>query len=424
MVRLAPFAETMDGAAKHDESVNTNSAQPVGVGRAAPARASQFRKFLSLADFERAARRRLPWMLYSFIAGGSEDEVSLAASSAAFEDYAFVPRVLVDVAGRSQEATLFGKTYAVPFGIPPMGVGALFAYRNDVVLARAAADHGMPFILSASSLIPMETVKEAAGPSAWYQAYIPGEKPRISALIDRVEATGFDTFVVTVDVPVSANRENNERNGFTTPLRPSFKLFMDGAAHPRWLIGTALRTLVNHGMPHFENTDATRGPPIVSRDLTRATGFRDRLSWEHIDFIRRRWKGKLVIKGVLAAEDARLAREAGVDGVMVSNHGGRQLDGAIAPLRVLPEIVDAAGDMTVMYDGGVRRGADVLKALALGARFVFVGRPFLFAAAVGGEPAVRHAATLLTKEIDRNMALLGITSLDQLTPSHIRSIRE
>ncbi|MGI9408463.1 MAG: alpha-hydroxy acid oxidase [Hyphomicrobiaceae bacterium] len=413
----------MDGATTGTEKVDLHCGTSVGVGRLARQPVSQFRSILSLADFERKARRRLPWMLYSFIAGGAEDEAALAESAAAFRDYAFVPRVLVDVSRRSQTTSLFGKPYAAPFGIPPMGVGALFAYRNDVVLAHVAESMQLPFILSASSLIPLETVK-AAGPNAWYQAYVPGDEPRIAALIDRVAAAGFDTFVVTVDVPVAANRENNERNGFTTPLRPSFKLFWDGATHPSWLFGTALRTLISHGMPHFENTDATRGPPIISRDLTRATGLRDGLSWQHLKFIRSKWAGKLVVKGVLAAADAKIVREAGADGVIVSNHGGRQLDGAIAPLRVLPEIVEASGDMVVMYDGNIRRGADVLKALALGAQFVFVGRPFLFAAAVGGEAGVRHAAELLTREIDRDMAMLGITSLAELTTDHIRRIRE
>ena len=393
----------------------------MGVGKVAPQAPSRFRKFLSLADFERAARRRLPHMLYSFIAGGAEDEVSLALNRNAFADYAFVPRVLSRISERSQSTTLFGKSYAVPFGIPPMGIGSLFAYRNDILLAKAAGALNLPFVLSASSLIPMETVKQS-GPTAWYQAYLPGEGDRIDALVDRVAAAGFDTFVLTVDVPVSANRENNERNGFTTPLRPSLKLVWDGATHPRWLIGTALRTLINHGMPHFENTDATRGPPILSRDLARASGLRDQLGWEHLERIRKRWPGKLLVKGVLAGEDARMAREKGVDGVIVSNHGGRQLDGTIAPLQALPDVVDAAGDMTVMLDGGIRRGSDILKALALGASFVFVGRPFLFASVVGGAPAVRHAADLLTKEIDRDMALLGIRALDELRPEHVRRI--
>lgn len=413
----------MDGDQKLDVTTDTATAsgRPVGVGRVVPQTPSRYRKYLSLADFERAARRRLPFMLYSFIAGGSEDEVSLANNRNAFADYAFVPRVLGRISERSQATTLFGKTYSVPFGIAPMGVGSLFAYRNDVHLAEAAGALDLPFVLSASSLIPMETVKQS-GPTAWYQAYLPGEDQRIDALVDRVAATGFDTFVLTVDVPVSANRENNERNGFTTPLRPSIKLFWDGAAHPRWLIGTALRTLISHGMPHFENTDATRGPPILSRDLTRASGLRDQLGWEHLERIRQRWPGKLLVKGVLAAEDARIAREKGVDGVIVSNHGGRQLDGTIAPLQVLPEVVDAAGDMAVLLDGGIRRGSDVLKALALGASYVFLGRPFLFASVVGGVPAVRHAADLLTKEIDRDMALLGIRTLDELRPEHVRRI--
>jgi L-lactate dehydrogenase (cytochrome) len=183
-----------------------------------------------------------------------------------------------------------------------------------------------------------------------------------------------------------------------------------------------LRTVVNHGLPRFENRDADRGPPILSRGLRHVTGPRDRLTWEHLKFIRRRWRGNLVIKGILAAEDAHSAREAGADGIIVSNHGGRQLDGAIAPPRVLPEIARAAAPMTVMFDGGIRRGSDVLKALALGAHLAFVGRPFLFAA-ICGEAAVCRAAGLLSEEIDRNMALLGITRLDQLTPGHVRQIR-
>ncbi len=412
----------MDGDQKLSELSDGIAAHPVGVGKVTGQVSSKLRNFLSLSDFERVARRRLPHMLHSFIAGGAEDEASLTNNRSVFSDYAFVPRVLANVSCRSQSTNLFGETYNVPFGIAPMGIGALFAYRNDVLLAEAGEALGLPFVLSASSLIAMETVKQS-GSTTWYQAYLPGEDRRIEALVDRVAAAGFDTFVLTVDVPVSANRENNERNGFTTPLRPSLKLVWDGLTHPRWLMGTAARTLLNHGMPHFENTDATRGPPILSRDLTRASGLRDQLGWEHLELIRRRWKGTLVVKGVLAAEDGLIAKDKGVDGVIVSNHGGRQLDGTIAPLHVLPEIVDAAGDMVVMLDSGIRRGGDVLKALALGASFVFLGRPFLFAAVVGGQPAVRHAVELLSKEIDRNMALLGIRSLNELRPEHVRRIR-
>jgi L-lactate dehydrogenase (cytochrome) len=372
------------------------------------------RRILALEDFEGAARRRLPRSLFGFVAGAAETDAALRGNRAAFAEHAFVPRVLVDSSRRSATATLFGEGYTAPFGIAPMGASALIAYRGDLVLARAAASAGIPFILSGSSLIRLEEVARAGG-APWFQAYVPGEPKRIEALVDRVAAAGFGTIVLTVDVPVGANRENNVRNGFTLPLRPGPHLVWDGVKHPGWLCGTAARTLLRHGMPHFENMMASRGPPILSRSLERQLGERDTLAWPHLEAIRERWPGRLVVKGILAAEDARRAREAGADGVIVSNHGGRQLDFALAPLRALPSIRAVAGEMTVMLDGGVRRGTDVLKALALGADFVFVGRPMLFAAAVAGEAGVAHAIRLLREEIERDMALLGVTSLGQMT---------
>lgn len=384
-----------------------------------PTREPGMRRLLALDDFERASRSHLPRLLHEFIAGGAETGASLRGNRAAFAEHVLVPRVLGDVSGRSLTTDLFGAVHSAPFGIAPMGVGALCAYRSDIVLARAAAASGIPFVLSASSLIPMEEVPKV-NPDAWYQAYLPGEPTRIEALVDRVAAAGFGTFVLTADVPVAANRENNDRNGFTVPIRPSLRLALDGLTHPSWLLGTALRTLWRHGMPHFENMDATRGPPVLSRDLVRAVGRRDGLSWKHLELIRRRWKGRLVVKGVLFGEDARTAAGCGADGVIVSNHGGRQLDGAVAPLDALPEVARAAGGMTVMLDGGIRRGTDVLKALLLGADFVWLGRPFLYAAAVGGEAGVRHAAALLAEEIDRDMALLGVRALGDLRPEMLR----
>jgi L-lactate dehydrogenase (cytochrome) len=377
------------------------------------------RRYLALDDFEPVARRRLPRPVFGFIAGGAETDASLRANRAAFDTYAFVPRVLVDTSARTGSASVFGREYAAPFGIAPMGASAVAAHEADIVLAQAAAASGIPYILSASSLTRLEDVRRA-GATGWYQAYLPGAPSRIEPLLDRVAAAGFETFVLTVDVPVTANRENNVRNGFSIPLRPTPRLAWQGITHPRWLIGTALRTLFRRGVLHFENMDAVRGPPILSRNLERSFDARDQLSWRHLELIRRKWRGKLVVKGLLAAGDIRLAREYGADGVIVSNHGGRQLDGAVAPLDILPSAVAEAGEMTVMLDGGIRRGTDVLKALALGARFVFVGRPFLYAAAVAGEAGVRHAVWLLQEEIKRDMALLGVLSLSAIGPEFLQ----
>jgi L-lactate dehydrogenase (cytochrome) len=266
-------------------------------------------------------------------------------------------------------------------------------------------------IMSGASLTRLEDVR-AAGRTSWFQAYLPGDDAAIRTLVERVARAGFDTLVLTVDVPVGANRENNVRSGFNRPLRPTLRLAWDSALRPRWLCGMFLRTLILHGMPHFENTGSRA--PLITSTAERYTGPRDKLSWPHVELMRRIWKGRLVLKGVLDPRDARIARESGVDGVIVSNHGGRQLDGAMAPLRALPAVAAEAGGMTVMMDSGIRRGTDLLKALALGAQFVFVGRPFLYAAAIAGDEGVRHAVKLLREEVDRDMALLGITSLSEM----------
>lgn len=373
---------------------------------------------LCLDDFEAAARRHLPAPIFGYIAGAAERNRSFRGNREAFEQYDFVPRVLVDISKRSMTAPLLGRRYAAPFGIAPMGLSALSAYRGDIAMARAAARENIPMVMSGSSLIRLEEVVRA-NPDAWFQAYLPGDDGNISALLQRVQAAGYKTLVITVDTPVAANRENNVRAGFSTPLRPSARLAWQGITHPRWLFGTLVRTLLQHGMLHFENSYATRGAPILSPHVERDFSDRGHLSWRHFRLIRQTWPGQLIIKGILDARDARIAAEAGADGIIVSNHGGRQLDGAIAPLRVLSQIVAACPGIPVMLDSGVRRGSDVLKALALGASFVFVGRPFGYAAAVAGEPGVLKAIELLKLEVSRNMAMLGVTSLGELDDSFL-----
>lgn len=380
------------------------------------------RRFLCLDDFEPVARKILPRPLFAYVSGAAEDHLSFAENRHAIRSYGLVPRVLRNVSRRSTTIELLGQTYAAPFGIAPLGLAALMTYDGDVALARAAQLVNVPMVLSGTSLTRLERVAELA-PNTWFQAYLPGEPQRILALLERVQRAGIEVVVLTVDVCVAANRENLIRNGFSTPLRVSPRLAWQGLTHPRWLAGTLLRTLAERGMPHFENSLATRGAPLISRTVERDFGARDHLSWEHVGLIRKQWPGKLIIKGLLHGEDARLAREHGVDAVIVSNHGGRQLDGAIGSLRALPDVIGHAGDMPVMIDGGFRRGSDIIKALALGARMVFIGRPLLYAATVAGESGVTHALTLLKAEVNRNMALLGVEKIPEISAEHVQPIR-
>lgn len=375
----------------------------------------------SLNDFEPLARKKLPRQLFSYIYNGAEDEVSMANNRAAFNDYVLMPRMLAGVSQRGQKITVFGQTFDSPFGISPVGLSAMWAYRGDLLLAGAAARANIPAILSGASLIPMEDVARGA-PNTWFQAYMPGDPARVGAFIDRIDRAGFKTLVLTVDVPVSVNPENYQRNGFSSPLRPTASLAWEGISHPRWLFGTFVRTLLNHGMPHFENWRAERGAPVLSAKLDRDMQARDHFDWSHVRQIRDAWKGNLVVKGLVRWQDAVLARDVGVDGIIVSNHGGRQVDGAVAPLLVLPEIVKAVPDLVVMMDSGIRRGSDVLKALSLGAKCVFAGRPFNYAATVGGAAGADHAIKILQTEIHRNMALLGINRLEELDDTLVRHV--
>ena len=373
---------------------------------------------LCLDDFERAASRHLPKPVFAYISGAVERNYSLRANAAAFDRYEFVPRMLVGTSARSTATTLFGKRWSAPFVMAPMGICALSAYRGDLVLTQAAARENVPMIMSGSSLIRLEEVVQA-NPDAWFQAYLPGDEPSMIALVERVKAAGYRTLVVTVDANIASNRENNIRAGFSTPLRPSLSLAWEGITHPRWLFGTFLKTIARHGLPHFENNYARRGAPILSQNVLRDFSDRGHMNWNHFRMIRRLWPGHLVIKGILDVRDARLAVDSGADGIIVSNHGGRQLDGTVPPLRVLPGIVQACPEVPVMIDSGFRRGTDVLKAVALGAKFVFVGRPFNYAASVAGEDGVRKAIGLLREEVSRNMAMLGVNGLSELDASYL-----
>ncbi|HYZ23905.1 MAG TPA: alpha-hydroxy acid oxidase [Rhodopila sp.] len=378
------------------------------------------KEILDIEEFQARARRILPRAIYGYVANGAEDEVTLATNRAAFRDYRLVPRVLQNVQSRSQAVSLFGQTYAAPFGIAPMGGAAAVTFDADLMMARAAAKSGIPFVLSGNSITPMEEVTQVH-PGAWFAAYQSPNTEAIAGMVRRAAAAGFTAFLLTADVPVGSNRENDARTGFSQPIRLNRKIVLDGLQHPRWLAGTAARTLLKRGIPHIDDLEYSGGPSLFSRRVRKIASHTS-LSWEHVRLIRRLWTGPFIIKGILSRADARMARECGADGIVVSNHGGRQLDSAATPLQILPDIMTEARGLAVMIDSGFRRGTDVLTALALGAQFVLIGRPFLFACCCAAEAGVLRAIDLLAQEVDRDMALLGLHALDEVGPDMLQSV--
>ncbi len=378
------------------------------------------KQVLDLTDYQRLVRPRLPRAVYGYVANGVEADVARDNNRESFQDWHMVTRVLRDVTKCKQQTELFGHTYDSPFGIAPMGASAVVAYDADNRMARAARDANVPFVLSANSITPMEELVKN-NPNAWFASYQSPEADKVEAMVDRVAQAGVKVYVITVDVPVSSNREEDKRAGYTMPLRPTPQLTWDGLTHPSWLVGAAGRTVLKRGVPVISNLEAKGGVSLLSRKVASIAGHSD-FTWDAVEQIRKLWKGPLVVKGLLSKEDAKIARESGVDGVVVSNHGGRQLDGAASPMEVLPEIKTESGDMSVLIDSGFRRGTDVLKALALGADFILIGRPFLFACALAGEAGVQHAISLLSKELDTDQALLGLTDLKEAQPAMLHKI--
>ncbi|QUX92335.1 alpha-hydroxy-acid oxidizing enzyme [Marinomonas sp. A3A] len=377
---------------------------------------------LCLDDFEEVARRHLPKPLFGYVSGATETNLSLRNNLMSFQEWNWIPHVLNDVSKRHTSIKLFDQTFSAPFGIAPMGISALTAYRGDLQLAMASQAQNIPMIMSSSSLISMEEVAEKAEQS-WFQAYLPRGAESALALVDRVNHAGFKTMVVTVDSSVVPNRENNVRNRFKTPLEPDLRLLWDGVTHPKWAIGTLLQTIVRHGMPYFENVGAERGTALIAKHVERDFSGREHLDWEIIRDIRSFWDKPLVLKGIVNVEDALKAKSVGVDGIILSNHGGRQLDGTISPMRVLERIRDAVGDsMVIMIDSGFRRGTDVLKAIALGADCAFIGRPFNYAASIGGYDGVIHAIQLLKSELYADLGLLGVNTLGDLNAQYLERI--
>jgi isopentenyl diphosphate isomerase/L-lactate dehydrogenase-like FMN-dependent dehydrogenase len=381
-----------------------------------------YRSAENIQDLREAARRRLPKVCFDWLDGGAEDHVTWRRNREAFDDYRFRPRIMIDVGRRSQQVAMFDRTFASPIGIAPTGAAGLYGYRADIALATVARDAGIPYVLSTASFDPLEQVARAVeGGTLWFQLYMSKNRDSADRLIQRAFDTGCEALIVTGDVAVIGNREYNRRNRFSVPFRLTPRTMVDGALHPRWLFGVFLRTLLDTGVPRYQNDDSAPGTQrVIAAPVASFQARRDEIDWSDFQWLRERWPRRLFVKGVLRGDDALLARRHGADGVFVSNHGGRQLDGSIAPLDAVAEIRAAVGpEMKVILDGGVWRGSDVVKALALGADMAFVGRATLYGLAAGGQPGAARAVDLLRAEVDRVIALLGCRSVAEITADRL-----
>jgi (S)-mandelate dehydrogenase len=373
---------------------------------------------INIDDLRKMAKRRLPRIIYDFIEGGVEDELGIARNEAAYDRERLVPHYLVDVSKRDQTVDLFDRRYASPFGISATGLAALFRPGADLMLAECAAQANIPFMMSGMSTASIEAAAKVAPSHSWYQLYVARDHEITLDLIRRAREAGFSTLVVTVDVPASTKRERNLRNGFSLPPQLSAATILDTLRHPGWLAG-----YLRHGMPRFDNWERYARANSTTQQINAFAAIQapaSTITWTDLEEYRRIWPRHLVVKGIMYREDAIRAAQIGVDGIIVSNHGGRQLDQAPAPLEVLPGINDAVGDkVTLMVDGGVRRGADIIMALCHGARFVMVGRATLYGAAAGGIAGVQKAISILREEVDLVMAQIGCPTVPELNESFL-----
>ena len=371
---------------------------------------------VNIDDLRKLAKKRLPKIAYDFIEGGTDDEVGLATNEQAFRQARIVPRYLVDVTKRDQSTTLFGRTYSSPIGIAPTGLAGLFRRGADLMLAEAARDANVPFIMSGSSTGSIEDLGKLAPDHGWYQLYSAKDQSISEDMIKRAADAGLKTLVFTVDVPEGSNRERNTRNGWGRPLKLSLATKLEALEHPAWML-----EWLRHGTPFFDNW-AKYAPAKDANSVADFVAQQNRapMTWKHVERYRSLFKGNFVLKGIMHPDDAIRAHSLGVDGIMVSNHGARQLDNAPSPLHVLPAIRDAVGDkMTVMFDGGIRRGLDAVIALCMGARFVFQGRPTLYGVTAGGVEGAKTALGIFRREVDLSMAQMGAAKIADLGPQFL-----
>ncbi|MBB6095473.1 L-lactate dehydrogenase (cytochrome) [Povalibacter uvarum] len=376
----------------------------------------------SIADLRERARRRIPRAIFEYADRGSYDEVTFRRNRHDLEALAFRQRVMVDVSKQALATTLLGEPAAIPLAIAPTGLTGLFHADGEMLGARAAEAFGIPFCLSTMSICSIEDVRSVTKKPFWFQIYLMRERSFNMELIERAKAAQCSTLVLTVDLPIMGLRRRDAKNGLSIPPKLTFGNLFDVATKPAWGLKVLFGRRRTFG--NLEDLMKRSGGSLTTLSAWIASQFDPTVTWADIEWVRKAWPGKLIIKGVLDAEDARHACAAGVDGIVVSNHGGRQLDGAPSTISVLPEIVDAVqGRCEVLFDGGVQSGQDILKALALGARGCLIGKTFLYALAAGGEAGVTQALGILRDELRVSLALTGGADVRSVDSSILRTAR-
>jgi L-lactate dehydrogenase (cytochrome) len=369
------------------------------------------RSFVNLEDIARRARRRLPRLVADFIEGGAEDESTVAANRAAFARWELVPRVLVDVSERRLATRVLDHDLSLPVALGPAGLARLAHPDGELAAARAAGEAGTVYTLSTGSSRSIEEVADAAVGAVWFQLYLWRDRGVIAGLVERAKNAGYGALVLTVDVPVIGRRERDLRNGMTLPPRLTRANVVDMLRHPRWLAGLFRGSPLTFA--NFVDVPGRGRSAVELGQYVNVEMMNPGATWEMFSWLRTIWSGPLAIKGVLHRDDAVKAVDLGANGVIVSNHGGRQLDGAVAALDALPAVAEAVnGRADILLDGGIRRGTDVVKALALGAKAVLIGRPYVLGLGADGAAGVAAALEVLRNELDRALALVGCPDVD------------
>ena len=375
-------------------------------------------KITCIEDLRVLAKRRVPRMFYDYADSGSWTEGTYRANEADFQKILLRQRVAINMEGRSTATTMIGQPVSMPVALAPTGLTGMQHADGEIAAARAAKTFGVPFTLSTMSICSIEDVAQHAGPGFWFQLYVMRDRDFIERLIDRAKAAGCGALVITLDLQILGQRHKDIKNGLSTPPKPTLANLINLATKPRWIMGMAGTPRRQFGNIHGHVKGVT---DMSNLGAWTADQFDPRLNWGDVEWIKNRWGGKVIVKGIMEPEDARLAVDSGADALVVSNHGGRQLDGAPSAIEALPAIVDAVGqNIEVHMDSGIRSGQDVLKAWALGARGTYIGRAFLWGLGAAGEAGVAKALQIIHKELDLTMAFCGHTRIGTVDKGILR----